>query len=858
MRYEANKTGVSGSPVFTGRCKKAAPALTLMEMVIALAIMAVIFTIVLPLFRSIYNSWDSARASAEAIQNGRVLTEHLSRNLAQAVRITAVSESSVANGYIEFENNDANTLRYDVDANNYVQFGIVGDLYELAGPVSQFRFTCYDACDLDTSLAPITDVNLIRCVQVQTTLTNSAALGQDETFTVEAYIRTNAASGTCSGLVGWWKLNDGTGLTAIDSSNNGNDGTLTNMAGDEWTGGAVGGALDFDGDNDYVDTGYDGIAGSSSRTVTFWVKSTDTSDHAIIAWGDEWVNGAKWHIQLNSNSSDGTLGAIRTEVQRGYIIGSTNIADDNWHHVASVFKEDGTPNVTDVLHYVDGVLETTSGSRSRSVDTDLTGVDARDVTIGRSSNQGSFRYYSGIIDDVRIYNIGLSAEEVAGLAGVVYREFTESKAGSDTTSVTIATPSGTSENDLLIAAVATDGDTTSSLAPPGGENWNEVDVTDYAGEVTLGVWWKLADASESPTHQFTWTPNETAYGWMVRFVGHDPADPVDVYATDGEFSGTPTSPAVTTSAGNCLILRLGAFDDSDITVDSPGLSGHTAITMDTSGSGGQVTYQEFTEAKASPGTSLTIPTPGGVSAGDLLVAAVATDGSTSSSLAPPGGEGWTEVNLDDRNGQATLGVWWKLADASESSSHQFTWSGDQEAYGWIMRFTGHNTGSPINASAAQGENSSSPDCPSVTTTVADCLIVRIGGFDDDDITVDAPGLSGHTAITMDKSNTGSSTCSGGAGYVQQAAIGASGISEFSLTGNEQSRMVTIAIAPDPGGGGDPVSGGAGYLRQSAGGDSGTSDFSLTVSQESNMLTLAVAPEFQSAGGGGGDCDEVSP
>jgi len=58
--------------------------------------------------------------------------------------------------------------------------------------VSTLQFTCYDACDLDT---PITEVNDIRCVEVQTTLTNSAALGQDRTFTTTVYLRTNASVG---------------------------------------------------------------------------------------------------------------------------------------------------------------------------------------------------------------------------------------------------------------------------------------------------------------------------------------------------------------------------------------------------------------------------------------------------------------------------------------------------------------------------------------------------------------------------------------------------------------------------------------------------------------------------------------
>jgi uncharacterized protein YaiE (UPF0345 family) len=162
-------------------------------MVIALAIITMVMAVVLPQFRAINNSWDTRAGAAETLQNGRVLIDHLNRNLSKAARITTVSDSSTTNGYIEFVDNDANDFRYDIGTGNYIEFGPVGDLTELAGPVSQLQFTCYDAFDLDT---PITDVNSIRNVKVETTLTNSASLDQDMTFTAHAYIRTNTLLAT--------------------------------------------------------------------------------------------------------------------------------------------------------------------------------------------------------------------------------------------------------------------------------------------------------------------------------------------------------------------------------------------------------------------------------------------------------------------------------------------------------------------------------------------------------------------------------------------------------------------------------------------------------------------------------------
>jgi type II secretory pathway pseudopilin PulG len=172
--------------------------MTLVEMLVAMAILVIVMAAIVPQIRAIRGSWDSKAKNVEAIHNGRVLVDHITSQLSQATQIAAVSDSNETNGYIEFLNNDGNTMRYEIDASNYVVYGPVGSLSELAGPVSQLAFTCYDACDLDT---PITDVNLIRTVKVQTTMTNSAAMGRDQMFSGQAYLRTNFTPADSNDLI---------------------------------------------------------------------------------------------------------------------------------------------------------------------------------------------------------------------------------------------------------------------------------------------------------------------------------------------------------------------------------------------------------------------------------------------------------------------------------------------------------------------------------------------------------------------------------------------------------------------------------------------------------------------------------
>jgi type II secretory pathway pseudopilin PulG len=212
-------------------------------------------------------------------------------------------------------------------------------------------------------------------------------------------------------------------------------------------------------------------------------------------------------------------------------------------------------------------------------------------------------------------------------------------------------------------------------------------------------------------------------------------------------------------------------------------------------------FESHTQAQAgSDTTQIDLSEPSGTTAGDLLIAAVATDGNEGSSLSAPAG--WTSFSVgEDSSGRVTFGVWWKIAGSSEPTPQTFSWSGNEEAFGWMMRFTGHDPTSPIIPGDDTGGvltgNSSNPVTQRITTSENDVLVLRLGGFDDDDITVGVPGLVGHTPITMGKSGTGTRSASGGAGYLIQSTPGTADMANFALTSSEEFRTVTLGIRPAP-------------------------------------------------------------
>jgi len=197
-------------------------------------------------------------------------------------------------------------------------------------------------------------------------------------------------------LILWWNLDEGRSSTAVDWSGNGNHGAITGGA--QWVDGYQGTALSFDSDV-YVETSaFEGVTGTAPRTCCAWIRTPAAGNYNIMSWGTT-TTGQKWRMRV-----DGT-GGLRIEVAGGYHIGLTNLADGRWHHVAVTFEDDGSPDVLDTLLYVDGRLETTASSQATAIDT-----AASTVRVGRSSyNEEPI---PGEIDDARIYDKVLTAEEI--------------------------------------------------------------------------------------------------------------------------------------------------------------------------------------------------------------------------------------------------------------------------------------------------------------------------------------------------------------------------------------------------------------------------------------------------------------
>jgi len=209
------------------------------------------------------------------------------------------------------------------------------------------------------------------------------------------------------GLVGCWLLNETSGNKTHDYSGQGNTGTLTNMndppiATSGWVPGPHGGALAFDGSNDYVQCGDVNFpVGASPRTVVVWLQRNSSA------------NFPKYEHPFKYGTSTayqdfGMYGVVNTkdiEFRGNAYDFDTGIDLDDvlWHQISLVF--DGTY----LMAYKDAFLISTT---NRS----LLNTVLSSVTQFRIGMSGSgIESWNGLVSSVSIYNRALSAEEIAYL-----------------------------------------------------------------------------------------------------------------------------------------------------------------------------------------------------------------------------------------------------------------------------------------------------------------------------------------------------------------------------------------------------------------------------------------------------------
>ncbi|MFH1884077.1 MAG: LamG-like jellyroll fold domain-containing protein [Planctomycetota bacterium] len=195
-------------------------------------------------------------------------------------------------------------------------------------------------------------------------------------------------------MIAHWKLDETSGDYAYDSISN-NNGTLHGDPIWQPATGYVGGALEFDGIDDYVSTPFILDPADGSFSVFAWIKG-ETPGQVIISQADRAVGrtvhlGSMW---LSTEPFEGRLITRLMDVPFGALESESVITDGQWHHVGLVYD-------LDALHrnlYVDGVEVAGDSGYVVGVPSD------GGLYIGAAKDLNTGSFFSGLIDDLRIYN----------------------------------------------------------------------------------------------------------------------------------------------------------------------------------------------------------------------------------------------------------------------------------------------------------------------------------------------------------------------------------------------------------------------------------------------------------------------
>ncbi len=197
------------------------------------------------------------------------------------------------------------------------------------------------------------------------------------------------------GLAAYWKFDEGSGGTAYDSVGS-NDGTIN---GATWTTGVIDGALEFDGNGNYVNVGdADNLEGFSQVSIAAWIY-WNGSDHT------NFIAGKEYRYKMDIKNSQ--IRFLTGNSWSGSILTSSQVMNTNtWYHLVATY------NGSQKRIYIDGIQDDNIVNTSGGI-----GSSSRRVTVGAyfeiyNSINDWINHFDGSIDDVRIYDRALSGGEV--------------------------------------------------------------------------------------------------------------------------------------------------------------------------------------------------------------------------------------------------------------------------------------------------------------------------------------------------------------------------------------------------------------------------------------------------------------
>jgi hypothetical protein len=257
-----------------------------------------------------------------------------------------------------------------------------------------------------------------------------------------AVLGSQANDGMNNGLVGYWKMDDNTGATAIDSS--GNNLTTSAFTGNvAWVGGKFGSGLDFDGTDDVVRVvetpTTDFGATTDSYSLSIWVNTDNLAANAEIF---SKRTGTTYPSRFIITSTESITFEIGHGSTKSTLNSTISLTPGSWYHLA-VVRDVATDSLS---LYINGELNArVTDSTTQSV------ANNDDWSLGNGGTSYTSADFSGSLDEARLYNRALSQADVGRLYSwapgpVGYWKMDEGSWINDCSTLTVLDSSGYGNN----------------------------------------------------------------------------------------------------------------------------------------------------------------------------------------------------------------------------------------------------------------------------------------------------------------------------------------------------------------------------------------------------------------------------
>ena len=209
-----------------------------------------------------------------------------------------------------------------------------------------------------------------------------------------------------AGLIAHWKFDEGKGNKLIDYSGNHNDGIIH---GPRWTKGRVGGGLEFDGKDDYIEIpkspSIDSI--KDQFTVLFWMKSPLEGRYSII---ERWFYGPgvdQRSLEMDISSGKSISWLASTDGASGASgVFSKKVPANEWVFIAVVC--DGKK----VRSYINGDCDPSVFPAPGKLFVPNTPLHIGGWYAADVSKAAWYNLFKGVLDEMRIYSRGLTQQEI--------------------------------------------------------------------------------------------------------------------------------------------------------------------------------------------------------------------------------------------------------------------------------------------------------------------------------------------------------------------------------------------------------------------------------------------------------------